>query len=438
MVSCFALGSILNPLHLQWWGDAETTTLSTRPPEGLVASTTQRDQPTPELRSQSHNSDDAKQVDADEILEQDDEDPSPNEDASVSVADESNPVPILPIQTNFSGIISRPFEPWTHPLPCFEPEENWKWQKVVNAPANRGFLFVKPYKTGSSTTSGINLRIARNVAIRQGANYEICKARFDHGPWFYPASLLFKNRNKAQSFLWTVIREPTKRAISQFFHMEVSRKNVEPRDAEFKHFLMDEMKKFMTDYYIHTLHTRTKFDRTKEDPIAAANAIMGEYDFIGITERMDESAVLLMMLLDLPMSDILYLSAKGKGGYDDGGGGKGCTYIWPSFVSPEMQEFFDTNEEWQSMVQYDVALYQAVNASMDLTIERLGRDRFETLLAQFRAAQAEAQAKCLPRTIFPCDTSGGRHKQTDCIWNDSGCGVDCLDKLAEELGLAHT
>jgi len=200
---------------------------------------------------------------------------------------------------------------------------------------------------------------------------------------------------------------------------------------------MEEAKGVMTDYYIQALYTETIFDRGKKDPIAAANAILDEYDFIGITERMDESAVLLMMLLDLPMSDILYLSAKGKGGFDDGGGpGYGCTYIWPSFVSPGMQKFFDTNKQWQSMVQYDLALYNAANASMDLTIERLGRDRFESLLAQFRNAREVAQTRCLPTTVFPCDSSGRLHKKTGCIWNDSGCAVECLDEIAEELGLS--
>ena len=159
--------------------------------------------------------------------------------------------------------------------------------------------------------------------------------------------------------------------------------------------------------------------------------------FKGITERMEESAVALMMLLNLKMSDILFLSAKGKGGYDDGGGkGQGCTYIWPSFLSPGMQEFFDTNDEWKEMIQYDVAIYKAANASLDLTIEALGRDFFAENLARFKHAREEAQRQCLPTVVFPCDSGGALHKNTDCLWNDSGCGTTCLDRVAEELGLS--
>ena len=49
------------------------------------------------------------------------------------------------------------------------------------------------------------------------------------------------------------------------------------------------------------------------------NEILAEYDYIGITERMEESAVALAMLLDLPLGDVLYLNAKQNGGYDEGG-----------------------------------------------------------------------------------------------------------------------
>jgi len=265
----------------------------------------------------------------------------------------------------------------------------------------------------------------------------VLPARYDHGPWDNPAHSLYKDRFPDQSFLWSVIRDPTKRAVSQFFHFEVSRRKEEPTDSRFKRFLLEDKKEFLTDYYYQTLSTKSRFDRRKNDPIETANDILAEYDFIGITERMEESAVALMMLLDLKMSDILFLSAKGKGGYDDGGGeSPGCTYIWPSFLSPGMEEFFDTNDEWKEMIQYDVAIYKAANASLDLTIDALGRDLFAENLARFKHAREEAQRQCLPTVVFPCDSGGTLHKNTDCLWNDSGCGTTCLDRVAEDLGLS--
>jgi hypothetical protein len=41
-------------------------------------------------------------------------------------------------------------------LPCYEPELDWK--QAQNQASSTGFLFVKPYKTGSSTAAGVNLR----------------------------------------------------------------------------------------------------------------------------------------------------------------------------------------------------------------------------------------------------------------------------------------
>jgi hypothetical protein len=58
--------------------------------------------------------------------------------------------------------------------------------------------------------------------------------------------------------------------------------------------------------------------------------ILTTYYFVGITERMYESAVVLSMLLNVPLGDLLYLTAKRHGGYDDAGSRNGsqCTFIW--------------------------------------------------------------------------------------------------------------
>ena len=105
---------------------------------------------------------------------------SRNVDESSHAIDTATLISPVPPQTNFSGILARSFEPWEHPLPCFEPEQEWQTIEVQNSPADSGFLFVKPYKTGSSTSSGINLRIARNVAIRQDTKFGICRCKAMH------------------------------------------------------------------------------------------------------------------------------------------------------------------------------------------------------------------------------------------------------------------
>lgn len=340
-----------------------------------------------------------------------------------------------PPKTNFSGVVARAFQPWPsgQPLPCFPAEKNWQDMNVQFTPANEGLFYLKPYKTGSSTASGVHIRISRNIARRRPyLKLDMCKTRFDHGPNYAPATTLYKDRNTARSILWTILREPTARAISMFFHFEVSRRKLEPSDRNFKEFLSQGL---IQDYYLRALYPHESFFRTSLDPVFAANYILKSYDFIGIMERLDESLVVLMMQLNLKMADILYLSAKGRGGYDAAGGPtKTCTYIWPSFVSPAMQEHF-ASDEWQNYITYDTLLYQAVNRSLDMTIDKLGRDSFNEKIAKFKHAQSIALTRCLPTAVFPCDARGEYNSKTDCLWKDSGCGATCLDEVATELNL---
>ena len=82
------------------------------------------------------------------------------------------------------------------------------------------------------------------------------------------------------------------------------------------------------------------------------------------------------------------------------------------------------------MVKFDRLLYLAANRSLDLTIEALGREEFERKLDQFRIAQKVAAETCLNTTRFPCSPKGEMRKETDCLWKDSACGTDCLDRVA--------
>jgi len=171
MVTFFVVGSILSPLHI--CGEMTSRRTEFDPQQQQHQFT--RHPIT--IRTRSYNNTDPEQDD--ETVENDDFDAGEQVDGTLFAREEDISISLpIPPQTNFSGILARPFGSWTHPLPCYEPEENWKGMEVSNSPAKNGFLFVKPYKTGSSTTSGINLRIARNVAIRQGTNHEICKGMF--------------------------------------------------------------------------------------------------------------------------------------------------------------------------------------------------------------------------------------------------------------------
>lgn len=313
------------------------------------------------------------------------------------------------------GGTPRAFPVWTEPFPCFEPDVNWSAKNVVRSPSKDGFLFVKEMKTGSSTVTGVTLRISQNVAKREKKKYNICKSRFDHS---IAEHMKYDERDRQKSFLFTVIREPIKRATSQFFHFGVSREKIEPTDDNFQRYLKGVS---FENHYLQTLST-TGYDPNKDEPIDVVNNIMTDYDFIGITERMDESLVALAMILRLELTDVLYLSAKGNGGFDDT-----CVYIVPSYVSPGMQAYFDENPRWKKLTAGDRALYGAAQKSLDMTIKELGTTTFLTNLAEYKRLKQICSDFCSGKVSFPCDASGRLVKNHGCLWNDSGCGNGCID-----------
>jgi hypothetical protein len=253
----------------------------------------------------------------------------------------------------------------------------------------------------------------------------------------------YNERIRSESFLWTFVREPTQRAICDFFFDEVSRAKKEPHDSNMKQYLLKMKSKRRN--YVQEMSPDGGF--VIKNNTSTVEKILDLYDYIGIVERFDESLIVLKLLLDLEYQDILYLSAKASGGYDDGvsyrqGGlslgwdvtgdkGKGtCVYIVPSFVSPGMQEWLKS-DAWTTLIAGDNQLYSAAYHSLDLTIDQLGRELVAEQLREFRRRLNIAKETCLTQTIFPCSASGVRtpNKDTSCLAADSGCGYDCYNNL---------
>lgn len=338
-----------------------------------------------------------------------------------------------PVQnTDFDGVIARVFHPYMHGLPCFHPTDNqtrgrWPGKPPLHrGPTKNGFLYVKVHKTGSSSSAGVHLRIAQNVARRSPHDdFDICKSRCVHSKAQPSHGLDLKQRHLNSSFVWTMVREPTKRAISHFFHKQVSRGHIEPTDENFKQYLPS------YPYAIDYLSTEG-YRHGVDNPMEHANDIMQHYNFIGLTERIEESLVVLSMLLNLPLADVLSVSAKRSGGYDGM-----CIKIHPSFVSPGMKEHF-ASDAWTNLMRPEIALFEAVNRSLDLTIDSLGRPAVQARVIRYREAMAVVNEQCTSDTIkMPCTRDGVRRteNETDCYFQDLACGMDCLDQVANNFKL---
>ena len=63
-----------------------------------------------------------------------------------------------------------------------------------------------------------------------------------------------------------------------------------------------------------------------------------------------------------------------------------------------------------------------------MTIDSIGRDKFEKALQEHRHLMDLVSLKCWDRALFPCSKDGVKQKG-NCYWKDSGCGFKCLDEL---------
>mmetsp|Transcript_4435 Transcript_4435/g.9210 ORF Transcript_4435/g.9210 Transcript_4435/m.9210 type:complete len:449 (-) Transcript_4435:315-1661(-) len=364
----------------------------------------------------------------------------------------------------YHTIQPRAFHAWpiaAAPLPCVDPfaevnvsaNETWWQGPVQKRPplAGQGLLYLKLTKSASTTASGVHLRVAQKLAQRRQHStqqqqqqqqssrtagttnitttpWPVCRVRFLHG-WAGPRMFRYQQRDRTTtgggSFLWTTVRQPTARYVSEFFHFHVGRAHRPATGRSFQHFCR---RGPHADHHSLSWLSVRGYRYGKSDPWQTARDIVQDYDFIGVVERLDESLVVLSMLLHIPLRDVLYVSSKVSGTYDDL-----CIKIPPTKLTVPMKEYI-ASEEWQAYIAPEVALWKAANASLDLTVTRLGRARVATALQQFQSVMAVVHTKCSD-VRFPCSANGTRNDESDCFVKDMGCGWGCIDRIADEMGL---
>ncbi|KAL3912263.1 MAG: hypothetical protein SGILL_006952 [Bacillariaceae sp.] len=216
--------------------------------------------------------------------------------------------------------------------------------------------------------------------------------------------LEYGQRDRNKSFLFSVIRDPTAKAVSRFFHFAVS---VHQQVPNFANFVNNMKSSSLARPHLRDLSTNPHYNWTKKtgpkpgqfilpklDYHQVVQEILKDYDFIAITERMDESLVVMKMLLNLSLEEILYTkAARSAGSFSNGPEGRPCVYLTPSFLTPAMTEYLESSD-WKTRIKGDELLYQAAYKSLDRTIDALGRPKVERTLAQFKKAQAHVQEKC--------------------------------------------
>jgi hypothetical protein len=126
--------------------------------------------------------------------------------------------------TNYNGP-STVWKSYPYAFPCVPGEE----KHMLITPAHEGILFQRPVKTGSTSMTGIILRLVERHKLPGMATR--CRYRAMHAT---SQSLDFANRDRTKSYLLSVVRDPTLKAISRYFHFDVTVGQKVPTDAHFQ------------------------------------------------------------------------------------------------------------------------------------------------------------------------------------------------------------
>ena len=149
------------------------------------------------------------------------------------------------------------------------------------------------------------------------------------------------------------------------------------------------------------------------------------------------------ILFDLETTDLVVLFSKSQhegtglavGGYDDGSthdkhtGEKQCVPIQNTRITPKVHEYLQTEHAERNA---DYFLYEAAVQSLDMTIEKLGKQRVAAVAEELRKLQYLAETMCRPMADFPCTESGTlqlEKSRSSCYSQDAGCGHQCVDHI---------
>jgi hypothetical protein len=319
-----------------------------------------------------------------------------------------------------------------------------------------GLCYLKLPRAASSTLSGINRRIALSFARRQ--NLQNCIRHDGHVPGMY------YHKRDSLSFLWTLVRDPTTRAMSRIAaSLGKQRGNTASSTlGNYSSFVIQSLQTandlqygavsagrggfqlqygmlgIIDEYSAWNISDPTQIVDPRQVQRNVQQVIRG-YDFIGVVERFDESLVALQLLLGLETSDILYFATKTHIQYERRPvKSKPNTFYCQQALDPKLlmtppvRNYFESTE-WFAQNYGDYLLYQAANLSLDRTIISIGLDVFSRALKDLRSLLRQASETCHP--FFPCSSNGTEQyaaSQENCYNEDIGCGYPCLDELASQ------
>lgn len=207
-------------------------------------------------------------------------------------------------------------------------------------------------------------------------------------------------RDKTTSYLLTFIRDPTERAISDYYYHIVTRKgeiptlkNFKESDARMKQLKTRGLGGYQLTYILPEQNFTEYTFWNENEPSLVQNpellvsqvaTVVDNYDFIGVAEKLDESLVVLSFLLNLTVEEISStMSARVSGSYIDLATEKRCVKIVKPKITMKMKEYFKSMA-WKAQIVGDSLLHKLSLERLEYAIDHvIGRQKFEERLVKY-------------------------------------------------------
>mmetsp|Transcript_95075 Transcript_95075/g.167931 ORF Transcript_95075/g.167931 Transcript_95075/m.167931 type:complete len:382 (+) Transcript_95075:79-1224(+) len=211
---------------------------------------------------------------------------------------------------------------------------------------------------------------------------------------------------KKPVFLWTVIRDPAVRAMSKYYWDQSFDMSVGTKSEWLERF------------------ENPQFRYIRMSNRSSVNDVFQTYDLIGLTERLDESMVVLAAMLKVPLSDILYLSAKNSSaGFI---GRRNLQHKPHPSLSEEPEEVQELiNGPFRAANDLDYQLHQRAHETLTAKIAELN---LESAIQKYKVLLAEAQESC----YVPGTDKEAVENLVDCYFDDEGCNYKCLNTFTQK------
>lgn len=280
--------------------------------------------------------------------------------------------------------------------------------------------YVKVPKTSSTTISGVMRRMARNhglAGVRKAGAESAKGARGAPHVWAthatYPVMEKASRTARNRKVWWFAsVRNPAERALSEFYHLRVTRHHVRATS--------EEKLKFMRGVNNTMLSWMSPDPTTVADPLPL-------YDHVIVQERLVDSLLLMLFKFDLSLADILYITTKNSsdGRADDvtrqpmvpnrgvrAEGGEAGRYL--------------RSMEFRVQNKHDYDMYRNATMQIQRGVANVEPTEWREAMAIYRHVEHRIHTECDP-------PPGKGLKGWDCFFRDEGCADKCITRVYQEF-----